>query len=120
MADIETTIEKWFTALNEPDPERRSQALAEAWAPDGRWVDPPFEGEGHGPISQMIDAVYQQYPDHRFRRASAVDAHHDALRVAWELVSPDGDVVLAGTDVGQVTDDGKLARVTGFFGPLPA
>lgn len=116
MTDIETSVERWFTALNEVDAARRTELLAAAWAPDGRWVDPPFEGSGHAEISGMIDAIYQQYPEHRFRRAGDVDGHHDSVRVPWELVSPDGDVVLAGTDFGILGDDGRFARVTGFFG----
>lgn len=119
MQGIEATVERWFTALNEPDGSKRAPIVANTWAPEGRWVDPPFEGTGHEAINGMVDAIYQQFPDHRFRRASAVDAHHDSLRIGWELVSPDGDVALAGTDVGMVDDDGRLARVTGFFGPLP-
>jgi hypothetical protein len=120
MADVETTIERWFTALNETDGERRVALVEAAFTEDGRWVDPPFEGQGHEAINGMVDAVYQQFPDHRFRRASAIDAHHDTLRIGWELVSPDGDVVIAGTDIATVGNDGRLERVTGFFGPLPA
>ena len=116
MADAAAVVERWFTALNEPDGARRAPLVEEAWTPDGRWVDPPFEGEGHAGINEMVDAVYSHYPDHRFRLAGEVDAHHDALRVVWELVSPAGDVVLAGTDVGQLDGDGRLTRITGFFG----
>jgi hypothetical protein len=119
MADVEAIIERWFTALNEPDGGRRAELVEQAWAPDGRWVDPPFEGQGHDAINEMVSGVYAQYPDHRFRLVSGVDAHHDSLRVGWELVSPDGDVVVAGTDVGVLDGDGRLSRVTGFFGPLP-
>ena len=119
MEDIETTVDRWFTALNEPDSSKRAAIVAEAWTPAGRWVDPPFAGEGHEAINDMVDAIYQQFPDHRFRRASGVDAHHDSLRIGWELVSPGGDVALAGTDVAIVDEGGRLARVTGFFGPLP-
>jgi hypothetical protein len=119
MADVETTVERWFTALNETDAGRRAPLVEQTWAPEGRWVDPPFEGQGHEAINGMVDAIYASYPDHRFRKASAVDAHHDSLRIGWELVSPDGNVVIAGTDVGTLNSDGRLARITGFFGPLP-
>ncbi|HEX4734874.1 MAG TPA: hypothetical protein VH247_10700 [Thermoleophilaceae bacterium] len=81
MADLETTVERWFMALNETDGARRAAVVAEAWADEGRWVDPPFEGQGHEAINGMVDAIYQQFPQHRFRRASAIDAHHDTLRI---------------------------------------
>ena len=68
----------------------------------------------------MADAVQQQFAGHRFRRTSAVDAHHGFLRVAWELVAPDGRVALTGVDFGRLAPDGRLAQVTGFFGDLPA
>jgi SnoaL-like domain len=117
MTDINTTIDAWFASLNELDGAKRAALVEQAWAGDGRWVDPPFEGEGHEAINQMVDAVYESYPDHRFRRVSEIDAHHDAVRYGWELVNRDGSIVLAGTDIGQVADDGRLSRITGFFGP---
>jgi hypothetical protein len=120
MNDVSNTIDTWFASLNELDAGKRAGLVEQAWAGDGRWVDPPFEGEGHRAITDMVDAVYQQYPDHRFRRASAIDAHHDAVRYGWELVNRDGLVVLAGTDIAQLGDDGRLQRVTGFFGELAA
>src|SRR4051812_31968827 len=120
MTDITTTIDRWFASLNEPDANRRTPDIAAAWAEDGRWVDPPFEGQGHAEISQMVDGVYAQYPGARFRRTSSVDAHHDAVRYGWELVNPDGDVIVAGTDIGQLASDGRLLRVGGFSGALEA
>ena len=35
------------------------------------------------------------------------------------LVGPDGAVAVAGMDVGEVAADGRLRRITGFFGGLP-
>lgn len=116
MTDLETTVALWFSALNEPNGARRTALLEQAWTAEGEWVDPPFEGRGHAAINEMVDAIHQQYPRHRFRRASALDAHHDSFRVEWELVSPEGAVVLAGLDVATLDVDGRLARVTGFFG----
>lgn len=67
----------------------------------------------------MAAAMHEHYSGHSFRRASDVDAHHDQLRFAWELVGPDGAVALNGLDVGELAEDGRLLRVTGFFGKLP-
>jgi hypothetical protein len=50
---------------------------------------------------------------------SGIDAHHDYLRFLRELVAPDGTVALAGLDVGELAADGRLRRITGFFGALP-
>ena len=50
---------------------------------------------------------------------NGIDRHHDELRFGWELVAPGGAVVVAGTDVGRLASDGRLRRITGFFGEIP-
>lgn len=118
MQDITTTVDTYLSAYTDPDTERRAALIAAAWTEDGRLVDPPLTGEGHDGISAAADALQQQFAGHRFRRVSDVDDHHGMLRFAWELVAPDGTVVLTGLDVGEVAEDGRLARITGFFGEL--
>lgn len=113
-------IDRYLAAWSEPDPTRRAVLIAQVWAADGRLIDPPLAAEGHGGIGEMAAALQSQFPGHRFRRASGIDAHHDYLRFAWELVGPDGAVALAGLDVGELAADGRLRRITGFFGDLPA
>jgi hypothetical protein len=119
VTDITATIDTYLAAWNETDPTRRAEVIARVWAPDGRLIDPPLAAQGHAGIGEMAAALQGQFPGHRFRRASGVDAHHNQLRFAWELVSPDGAVVLSGLDVGELTEDGRLLRIAGFFGPLP-
>lgn len=119
MTDLTSTIDTYLAAWTEADPGRRAKLIAEVWTDDGRLIDPPLAAEGPGAISDMAAALQAQFPGHAFRRASGVDAHHDHFRFAWELVGPDGTVVLAGLDVGEVAGDGRLARITGFFGELP-
>jgi hypothetical protein len=63
--------------------------------------------------------VLSHFPGHRFRRASAIDTHHDIARYGWELVAADGEVAVSGLDVVDIGPDGRLRRVVGFFGPLP-
>lgn len=119
MSDLTATVDTYLSAWNETDPDRRAGLVEQVWAADGALVDPPAAAEGHAGISELHGVLQAQFPGHTFRRSSAVDAHHDRFRVGWELVGPDGTVALAGLDVGQVTEDGRLRGITGFFGPLP-
>ena len=119
MTDVATTIDTYLAAYNEPDSRTRLSLVTESFAADGRLIDPPLDGEGHEGISAMMGAVQQQFPGHALRRVTGVDEHHGYFRYGWELVSPDGAAVLSGTDVGELAGDGRLVRVTGFFGPLP-
>lgn len=120
MSDPTTMVDAYLSAYNEPARDRRAELIDEAWATDGRLIDPPLTGEGHGGISDMADALHEHYSGHRFRRVSQVDEHHGHLRFAWELVAPDGAIALTGLDVGELADDGRLRRITGFFGELSA
>jgi len=120
MYDLPTTIDTYLSALNETDSARRAGLIELVWANNGQLIDPPLTGEGHAGIGNMAVAMQTQFPGHRFRRVSGVDAHHGCLRFAWELVAPDGSVVVSGLDVGELATDGRLQRVTGFFGELPA
>ncbi len=120
MTDASTVVDTHLAAYAEPDRSRREELIARAWAPAGRLLDPPLTGEGHAGIADAADALQGQFAGHTFRRTSGVDEHHGQLRYGWELVSPEGQAVLAGLDVAELDADGRLARVTGFFGPLPA
>jgi hypothetical protein len=113
-----TIADAVLAAWNERDPGRRAELVAAAWAEDGHLADPPMEGRGHEAIAGMAAALQQQFDGHRFRRASAVDEHHGFFRYAWELVGPDGTVALTGLDVGELAGDGRVRRISGFFGEL--
>lgn len=120
MDTLQPTITTYLELLNETDPARRATLAEAVWVDDGRWIDPPFEAEGRAAIAETIGGVQEQFPGHTFRQVSGVDMHHDLFRFAWELVAPDGTVTVRGIDVGQVADDGRFRRITGFLGDLPA
>jgi hypothetical protein len=44
--------------------------------------------------------------------------HHEKLRFTWRMLLADGKVLLEGIDFGELSTDGKLHRIVGFFGPL--
>ena len=96
-------------------------ALAEkTWVPDGRYEDPMFEATGPSAVAAMVAGAQAQFPGQKLRGTSALDAHHATARFTWELFAADGSITVAGLDIVEVAPDGRLARVTGFFGePAP-
>jgi len=120
MTHVNTTVDTYLAMWNETDRTRRAAHIARAWTGDGSYVDPLLTAEGHAALSTMVDGVQAKVPGHCFRRAGGIDTRHDQLRFAWELVAPDGAVVVKGIDVGGLSPDGRFTRITGFFGELPA
>ena len=114
--DIATIVDTSLMALTETDLVRRAELIAQAWSEDGSLTDPPLAGEGHAGINDFANTVCEHYAGQRFRRVSGIDQHHDRFRYAWELVTADGTVTVAGVDVGQTAPDGRLRAITGFFG----
>jgi len=117
---LETTIDTYLEAYLEPDAERRVQLIEQVWSPDGHLFDPPLDAAGHAAINEMFETVQGMFAGHTFRRTTGIDTHHGIARYGWELVDGDGAVALAGMDVAVVGQDGRLTRVAGFFGELPA
>ncbi len=114
------TIDRYFDMWNAEDEATRAGIVREAWATECRYVDPLLEAAGHDELVAMVAGVHAQFPGQRFRRTTDVDAHHDQVRFGWELAAPDGAVTVAGIDVGELDADGRLRRITGFFGEPPA
>jgi hypothetical protein len=118
--DLTATVDAYLACLSETDPPRRRRLIEQAWRPDGRFVDPLYEAEGHDALDDLAAGVIDHYPGHGFHRTSDLDAHHDLVRFTWEMKGPDGAVVVTGSDVGRLAPDGRLQEVIGFFGDLPA
>ena len=112
MSDVTTIVDDYLAALSEGDPDERGRLVSRAWDEDGRFVDPLLDVQGH-------QAIGDQFPGHTFRRTSGLDVHHDRVRFTWALVGPDGAVALSGIDVGEVSGDGRLRQIVGFFGDAP-
>jgi hypothetical protein len=113
---IEVVVERYFAMWNEADPARRRVAIAAAWTPDGRYLDPLYAADGAAALDALAAGAQAKFPGHRFRLLGGVDAHHDRARWAWDLIGPDGAAaVVVGVDYATLAPDGRLREVTGFF-----
>jgi hypothetical protein len=114
-------VERYIEAWNETDPQARGAAVAATWAEDAQYVDPLVDISGRDQIAALIGAVQEQAPGHVFRLLDdRVDAHHNVVRFAWELVPASGGESLAiGFDVAVTDDDGRIGSVLGFLDKAP-
>jgi hypothetical protein len=117
---VEEVVDTYLAMWNETDVDRRAELIATAWVEAGHYSDPLLEAKGRPELSTMVDGLQAQFPDHTFTRTSGVDLHHGLARFGWQLAGPDGTVVIAGIDIAALAEDGKIARIAGFFGDLPA
>ncbi len=116
----DTIVDAYFDMWNESDAVRRRATIATAWAPEASYVDPMFAADGYEGLDALVAKAQGQFPGHRFRRTTAVDAHHDRVRWGWELVPAAGGApVAAGVDFATLAPDGRLREVTGFFEGQP-
>lgn len=118
LADVEVVVDAYAAAWNERDADARAGLIADAWADDGRYLDPTIAGEGRDGLADVIDAFIATGIG-TIEVASGVDLHHDQVRFAWEVFDAGGAVVAVGMDHGVLARDGRLQSITGYFGPLP-
>lgn len=119
-ATLEILITAYCEAWNEADSAKREAMLADVWAERGVYTDPMVQTVGRGELATHIGRVLARNPDSRIARTSRVDHHHGLLRFSFARLLRNGDVLRDGVDFGELDGDGKLARITGFFGPLAA
>jgi hypothetical protein len=115
---LEGLIATYCSAWSEPDPLRREQMLEEVWAEGGTYTDPTAHVVGRSELVEHIGKVLARYPGARVVRTSALDTHHSMVRFLWKMVLADGKPLPECIDVGEISEQRKLRRIVGFFGPL--
>ena len=117
-ASLDDLVDTYCRAWSEPDADARRALLDQAWDEDGTYTDPLAEVAGRAALHAHIGASFADFPGMVITATSALDVHHDKGRFTWQLALPDGSVPVAGTDFVQVTTEGKIRSIVGFFGPL--
>ncbi len=120
MASVAEIVAAYGAAWNETDAGKRRTLLEPAWADDGVYVDPVSHGAGRDALIEIIAGFHAQSPGSKIVITSGIDQHHDVIRFAWAMRTADGKNAIEGIDVGELAPDGRLAKITGFWGAPPA
>jgi hypothetical protein len=118
--DTQTLVDAYFAMWRTTDAAERADRVATTFTEDGRHVDQHADATGHAELVEMIAGVHAGFPGFQMARTSGIDRFGDQLRFAWELTAADGSPIVTGLDVAELAPDGRLQRVTGFWGDLPA
>ena len=102
---------------SEPDRRLRQQLLERVWADDGTYTDPTAHVAGIEGLVDHIGRIFVQFPGARVELTSGIDMHHEMLCFTWRMLHADERVLLDGIDFGQLSSDGRLLRIVGFFEP---
>ena len=116
--ETETAIDTYCAAWNHPDPTQRRAILVKVWGDGASYTDPSVHAAGIDALLAHIGAVIARRPGVKVLRASHIDRHHDMALFAWRASHPDGTVLLDGVDFVELSDDGKIRRIVGFFGSM--
>lgn len=113
-------VTAYCEAWNVSGADERRALLEKSFAGAGTYTDPRTNLAGREALFAHICRVQSARPGSRIVMTGGLDLHHDVLRFAWKLVDPQGATVIEGIDFGELAADGRLCKIIGFFGPLPA
>lgn len=106
-----------LAAWNESDSTKVRVHLERALDPAIEFIDPSITTNGIDAFEANVHQVHESLPGARYSHTSRLDSHHQLYRYCWQ-VTQNGEVVLDGFDVTELSEDNKVLRVLGFFGRL--
>ena len=109
--DINELAARYVAVFNEPDAAPRQVAIAGLWVADARMCTAANEYVGLDAITKRVEASYGKFvaQGNVFRLLGPADAHHDGVRIRWEMVpASGGNAVSGGTQFLLLDSDGRV------------
>ncbi|MBE2222925.1 MAG: nuclear transport factor 2 family protein [Anaerolineae bacterium] len=113
QTDIEALVEHYVAAWSEPDSVARQTLLKAIWQEDGVYTDRFNQASNRAALDNVITHFLEGNLGAKFTVNGKVDHHHGCIRFYWTLHFAGSET--SGMDYGEVTPDGKLCKIVGFF-----
>jgi hypothetical protein len=105
-------VDRYIAVWHEPNDDLRRQRIAQLWAEDGIQFTSSREIRGYEAFEERVKAAHVEFVHtggFRFRRASEVNGHHQALLFRWEMVpAQGGEPAAVGTIFLLLGEDGRI------------
>ncbi len=112
MSNSNQLAERYMQIWHEVDPELRRKGIAELWVEDGVQFLSSREYRGYDELEERIADAHKEFVQDGgfvFRPAGSIDAHHNAVKLNWEMVPANGgEVAAVGTVFLLLNDDGRI------------
>jgi uncharacterized protein YndB with AHSA1/START domain len=111
-AALPQVLGNWMSAWNEADADARSRALAACASESVQFVDRYGSATSRAELAALISNARKFLPVQLRFFGKARQTSGVAL-AEWEAVGPDGKVMMRGTNVFDLSGDGKIERAVG-------
>lgn len=111
-----TPEELWhrYSAIWSAQAEVRNAELAACLTDDATYCDPNGLVEGREALSVYMGGFQDSAPGCTFQINSVL--HHNGRSLSnWQMIGADGDALQDGTSFAELSVDGRLRAITGFF-----
>jgi len=116
-ASLDALVDRWFEAWSEADAGRRRAMLAEVATADVEFRDAFACVQGLDELVDHIGAAQAHGAGGRIERVGAPRQCQGTAAVDWRVPGPDGEAMMAGTNVLELAADGRIAVVVGLWSP---
>jgi hypothetical protein len=112
-------LEAYGAAWSESDAEARDCLLQQSLIEDAVYEDPMGHGEGRAALSDTIANTLTTLPMANILLVGDPDLRMDEGRFAWSFRNGETQLI-PGEDFAEFAEDGRIAHITGYFGPFDA
>lgn len=114
-AGVEERVDAFLRAWGDPDPATRRRLLESCAAPGIVFRDLYSATEGLEDLLANLEAIQMHMPGVRLSRDGDVRLSHGTALGRWIATKQDGETLGRGANVYDLSPDGKIARVVGFW-----
>lgn len=117
MGAAEENLAKMLKVWNTTDAQEKRALVEASMEHNVHFVDPNHNIIGREAFLAMVEQVQSQIPGAVYSRASRIDMQNNHCRYHWSIHLK-GQLLMAGFDMTEVNDAGRIVKVVGFFGLL--
>ena len=111
------SIGRMFAVWNTADESEQIRLAEAALDHNVHFVDPRHNIIGRPAFVSMVRKTQAEHPGLSYSRSCEPQMQNNHCRYHWSIHKGDREV-MTGFDVTEVTDEGKIMKVIGFFGEL--